>query len=82
MSKIKKVILILAGLILFFGVFAYIGYENYSRDKEYCELMESKDEFTEDEIQWLYHWMNPDKYDDHCPSERFQKLYNEKIRPL
>ena len=60
----------------------YIACDNYDRDQRYCELMESKDEFSNEEIQLLYHWMNPDKYDDHCPSERFQKLYNEKIKPL
>jgi hypothetical protein len=63
------------------GCFYIVG-ENSRRDRELCEFMESKTDFTREDIDMLYHWMNPGRYDDHNPSERFQKLYNEKIKPL
>lgn len=58
----------------------WIGKMNADQDAEYCQLMESKNVFSDDEKEWLYHWMNPGKYDDHSPSEKFIKLYNEKLK--
>jgi len=82
MNKLKSATIMTILVFAAIGGCVYIACDNYDRDQRYCELMESKDEFSNEEIQLLYHWMNPDKYDDHNPSERFQKLYNEKIKPL
>ena len=72
---ICMIMLILACLAL-----AWIGHMNSNQDKEYCELMESKECFSDKEKEMLYHWMNPGKYDDHNPSERFIKLYESKVK--
>ena len=58
----------------------WIGHMNADKDREYCELMESKNAFSDKEKEWLYHWMNPGKYDDHHPSDRFIELYNKKVK--
>ena len=58
----------------------WIGHLNTNRDTELCEFMESRDSFSSDEIDMLYHWRYPDKYDDHNPSKRFIELYNTKIK--
>lgn len=58
----------------------WIGKANAVQDAEYCQLMESKDCFSDREKELLYHWMNPGKYDDHSPSDKFTELYNKKVK--
>ena len=70
----------IVGLVLTILGFACIGWMNSRQDDEYIKLMESKDEFTSEEVTWLYHWRNPDKYDDYYPSDKFIELYDKKIK--
>ena len=68
------------GLVLIILGYTFVGWMNSSKDNEYIELMKSKNTFTSEEVTWLYHWRNPDKYDDHCPSKKFIELYDAKIK--
>lgn len=59
--------------------FMWIGSMNSERDDKLCDLLESKSEFTEEEIDMFRGWMYPGKYDDYNPSKRFRNLYKTKI---
>ena len=76
----KGCLLCIILLILGAALLCWIGHSNAEQDREYCELMERKEAFSDKEKEQLYHWMNPGKYDDHCPSEKFIELYNKKVK--
>ena len=78
----RKAIVFGVFLALAAGACSSIIYQNYKVDASHIKLMESKDDFTDDEINMLYHWRNPGRYGDHAPSDRFCELYDKKIKPL
>lgn len=70
----------IAGIAIIITCLSWIVADNNRIDREFCEEIENKETFTQEDIERLYHWRH--NLDEGCCSERFKKLYDEKIKPL
>jgi ABC-type glycerol-3-phosphate transport system substrate-binding protein len=73
----KKIILLVAAVVVFVAAAAALKAQNDAQDARFCDLIESQSAFDGETVDALWHW----KREGH-PSERFQALYDEKIRDL
>jgi len=76
----KKILIFVLAIILVVIMIATISKMNSAHDAELCALIEQKDSWTDDELECLYHWRNPGKYDEYYPSDKFINLYDTKVK--
>lgn len=72
-----KIILIVVGLAVLGGSWWWLYHDFKVRQDELIEFMQSKDDFTGEEVDSLWHFKN-----EHGVSDEFMELYNKKIKPL
>lgn len=73
----KKILLIGVGIALFIAAVAALKAQNDAQDEKFCALMESQSTFDGETVDMLWHWKQEGR-----PSERFRRLYAEKIADL
>ena len=75
------IVIITAALIAVCNMFYGVYISDMRIDEAYIQQMESQQNFSGEEVDQLWRWR-------HCmdatfgPSERFKKLYDQKIKPI
>lgn len=73
----RKLVLLLVAVAALGGAAIVLRAQDVAQDAKFCEMMESQDNFDGETVDMFWHWKREGR-----PSERFQRLYEAKIRDL